>query len=815
MAIVGKVVALTGTAYIITDNGDKRELQLGDAVQTSDTIQTMAGAEVELDMTNGRSMRIGPDQLVAFTPELTNALGFNVLDGEVNLATIETVIKAIESGKDINEVLEETAAGSGGGSNEHGYDFLALLRIVDPLNQFGFNYDFNFRANIDDQPINGRPLDDNGVGTVGGGGGTTLPANNAPTITVILTNNFIEDAPGNALGNIIASYTTSDADLDTVTVTLSDTTHYALDGLGNVTLTAAGLALVNAGTDLPAFTLTPNDGSVNGTAANVDPTVTPVNDAPIANPDTLNIDEDTTNIPLNLLANDSDPDGTTPTIQSINGVPFALGISIPVPNGTVNISATGVITFTPDADFDGTINFPYVITDGVTTANSTVTVNVAPVNDAPIANADIASTPINTAINNINVKGNDTDVDNINAQLTVSAPTLANPALGTVTLNPDSTINFTPATGITGPVIITYTVTDPGGLSSTGTLTVNVGANNPPDSADITKVTNEDTSLVFGIGDFAFNDPDAAQTLNAVRIDSLPTNGTLTLNGNPVVAGQVISDDDIIAGNLVFTPAADANGINYANFTFSVQDSAGAFDTVPNTLTIDVTPVNNDPTVFGGNTSGSGAEDGGAITGTLTATDADGLLDGTIFSVTGAATHGTASINPATGAWTYTPTADYNGLDNFTVTVTDDAGNTSTQVIALTVTAVADIVNDAISTNEDTAITANVLTGSNGASADNFEGTPSVTSVTQGANGTVTFLANGSVTYTPNANFSGTDSFSYTVTSPAGVTETATVNVTVNAANDPTVFGGNTSGSGAEDGGAITGTLTATDADGL
>jgi hypothetical protein len=47
-------------------------------------------------------------------------------------------------------------------------------------------------------------------------------------------------------------------------------------------LTAAGLALVDAGSDLPAFTLTPNDGTVDGTPGNVDPSVTPVNDAPTA-----------------------------------------------------------------------------------------------------------------------------------------------------------------------------------------------------------------------------------------------------------------------------------------------------------------------------------------------------------------------------------------------------------------------------------------------------------------------------------------------------------------------------------------------------
>ena len=147
------------------------------------------------------------------------------------------------------------------------------------------------------------------------------------------------------------------------------------------------------------------------------------------------------------------------------------------------------------------------------------------------------------------------------------------------------------------------------------------------------------------------------------------------------------------------------------------------------------------------------------------------------------------------------------------MTITDDAGNTSTQVISVTVTPVVDLTNDSLTTAEDTAISANVLTGTNGATADSFEGTPVLTSVTQGANGSVTFFANGTVTYTPNANFNGTDSFTYTITS-GGVTETATVTVNVTAVNDPTVVTGGTSGSGTEDT-TVTGTLTATDAEGL
>ncbi|TKB64477.1 MAG: tandem-95 repeat protein, partial [Nitrospira sp.] len=202
------------------------------------------------------------------------------------------------------------------------------------------------------------------------------------------------------------------------------------------------------------------------------------------------------------------------------------------------------------------------------------------------------------------------------------------------------------------------------------------------------------------------------------------------------------------------------------SFTYTIT-SGGVTETA--TVTVTVTAVN-DPTSITGGTSGTGNEDT-TLTGMLTATDSDGLSDGTVFSVSANATNGSASIDPATGLWSYTPNADWNGSDSFTVTITDDAGNSSTQVISVTVTPVVDLTNDSLTTNEDTAISANVLTGTNGATADSFEGTPVLTSVTQGANGSVTFLANGTVTYTPTANFTGTDSFTYTITS-GGVTET-------------------------------------------
>src|SRR5206468_2035317 len=141
-----------------------------------------------------------------------------------------------------------------------------------------------------------------------------------------------------------------------------------------------------------------------------------------------------------------------------------------------------------------------------------------------------------------------------------------------------------------------------------------------------------------------------------------------------------------------------------------------------------------------------GVEDGAAITGTLTATDADGLATPN-FTVTGAASHGTASINAGTGAWSYTPVADYNGADSFTVRITDNDGNSATQVITVNVSAVADIAADSATTAEDTAVVTNVLAN------DSFENAGrTITSATNGLHGSVSIVdaAAGTVRYTPN-----------------------------------------------------------------
>jgi hypothetical protein len=108
-------------------------------------------------------------------------------------------------------------------------------------------------------------------------------------------------------------------------------------------------------------------------------------------------------------------------------------------------------------------------------------------------------------------------------------------------------------------------------------MTANVTAvNDAPTASNRTITTNEDTARALAVADFGFADVDAGNTLQSVTLTSLPTAGSLKLNGVAVTANQVVSVADITAGHLIFTPAANANGLGYASFGFKVSDGSVA-----------------------------------------------------------------------------------------------------------------------------------------------------------------------------------------------------------------------------------------------
>ncbi|HYD32507.1 MAG TPA: hypothetical protein VEB64_16820, partial [Azospirillaceae bacterium] len=152
---------------------------------------------------------------------------------------------------------------------------------------------------------------------------------------------------------------------------------------------------------------------------------------------------------------------------------------------------------------------------------------------------------------------------------------------------------------------------DGSGLGIYGTF---LPINAAPSGSDTTVTVLEDTAYTFAVADFGFTDPDSGDALSAVRVDTLPAAGSLTLNGTAITAGTVVGAADIAAGKLTFVPAADANGAGHASFTFSVRDTAGpSFAAVPKTLTVDVTAVNDAPTLSATGAAATFTEGGAAV----------------------------------------------------------------------------------------------------------------------------------------------------------------------------------------------------------
>src|SRR6185437_4410990 len=170
---------------------------------------------------------------------------------------------------------------------------------------------------------------------------------------------------------------------------------------------------------------------------------------------------------------------------------------------------------------------------------------------------------------------------------------------------------FAPAANANGAnyASFTFQVQDDGGVLNGGvdlaatarTMTVNVtSVNDAPRGANNTVTTLEDTAYIFKAADFGFSDASdsPANGFLAVKIATLPAAGSLTDNGTAVTAGQFVKTADIAAGKFAFAPAANANGANYASFTFQVQDDGGVLnggvdlDATARTMTINVTPVN-------------------------------------------------------------------------------------------------------------------------------------------------------------------------------------------------------------------------------
>ena len=375
--------------------------------------------------------------------------------------------------------------------------------------------------------------------------------------------------------------------------------------------------------------------------------------------------------------------------------------------------------------------------------------------------------------------------------------------------------------GNSGTQTATFTVTRT--LPNSGLATVNyatAGATATPGS----DFTAENGTLTFALGDVSeditidvtgdrldeldesffvnLSGASGASLLDAIGLGTILDNDSSPISSHQQVStdedealavtlGATDADDDTLSFDIVdapehgdlsgegaeqvYTPHDDYNGFD--SFSFRASDGVNESGVAEVAITID--PINDDPSAVDDALSLS--EDAAATPVPVLDNDSD--VDGDDVAVTAVTDppHGTATVD-AESFVTYTPDANYNGLDSFNYTIIDGEGGTSTGEVAVTIAAVNDApnaVNDSATVAEDGSQSVNVRSNDS-----DVDGNPlTITVVGSPLHGTAVLQA-GNVLYTPSPNYNGSDTFAYTISDGAGGTATAIVAMTVTPVND-------------------------------
>uniref|UniRef100_UPI0006501E5A tandem-95 repeat protein n=1 Tax=Halomonas sp. PR-M31 TaxID=1471202 RepID=UPI0006501E5A len=511
-----------------------------------------------------------------------------------------------------------------------------------------------------------------------------------------------------------------------------------LEGIGSLTIQANGRYIFtpveNWNGQVPTISYTVTDGELTDTAE-LNLTVTPVNDAPVAQDDTATGDEDA---PLNgnVLANDSDVDGDALTVSnfSIAGVEYAAGETAELEGiGSLVIASDGSYTFTPVGNWNGQVPaVSYTVTDGNLTDTAELSLTVAAVNDAPVAQNDTAIGDEDAVITG-NVLNNDSDVDD--DSLTVSDFTIVDTTyqageaaelegIGTLVVASDGSYIFTPVENWNGRVpTISYTVTD-GELTDTAELNLTVSAVNDAPVAQPDSATGDEDAVITG--NVLDNDSDVdgdSLTVTDFTIDdtTYQAGDTAELEG----IGSLIVQTD---GRYTFTPVENWNG-QVPSVSYTVTDG-NLTDTAELNLT--VTPVNdapvaeddsvtgNEDTVLSGNVLDNDSDVDGD---SLTVSDFT-IVDTTYQSGDTAELEGIGTLVVASdGSYTFIPVENWKGqVPAISYTITDGS-LTDTAELSLTVTAVNDAPvaeGDSVTGDEDAPLSGNVLTNDSDVDGDSL-----------------------------------------------------------------------------------------------
>ncbi len=585
-----------------------------------------------------------------------------------------------------------------------------------------------------------------------------------------------------------------------------------------------------------SFTYTVSDGKGGSATGTVQVTVTPVNDPPVAQPDTATVAEDGS-VVINVIANDTDVDGNSLSVTVV-GQPA---------HGSATKLSSSSVQYVPAANYNGPDSFTYTISDGNGgTATAVVQVTVTAVNDVPVA-ANDSLTLAEDSSATINVTANDSDADG--DTLTVSS---VGPAgHGTTSKISATSVRYVPAPNYHGTDSFTYTITDGKGGSATGTISVTVTpVNDPPvaindawtvpqgGSVTINPAANDtdvdgDALVVTAFGQpqhgtttslssvsiaytpaagfsgtdaftYTVSDGKGGTATGTVSITVIDTNGSPVANndtavtnedspiqiavlandsdpdGDPLTIQQVLPAQNgqvvIVGGSAVrYSPNPNFHGTD--SFTYVAADPGGKTDSA--TVQVTVTPVNDPPVA---NADTASVPRNGSVTINVVANDTDLEGDPLTVSAVGTPAHGTAFRLSSTSVQ-YVAATNYTGPDSFTYTVSDGKGGVATAIVSITVTQANSApiaLNDTATVVEDGTLTISVLANDSDPDGDPL----TVTSVSQALNGSLSIVSGNAVRYTPRADYHGADNFTYTI-SDGALTATAAVSIQVTPVNDP------------------------------
>lgn len=467
-------------------------------------------------------------------------------------------------------------------------------------------------------------------------------------------------------------------------------------------------------------------------------TVLSVNDGPTAINDSFTIDEDSS-LAANVGWNDYDADGDL----------LAYAVTINVTHGNLTFNADGSFSYSPNTNYFGSDSFQYSACDnGGLCSTATVTFDIASVNDLPVANDDFFVTNEDTSVSG-NVANNDIDADG--TALTYSF--ITGDTYGTFNLNVNGQFTYTPEPDFNGFVFITYSACDPQNACSQAVLQITVNPiNDPPVANDDVFTMAEDENIS---GDVSMNDSDVENSPLTFSLIGAAQNGVLSFNS---------------MGAFNYTPYPDFTGVEI--IVYQVCDIDGACSSA--TLTINVTPANDPPFALGEFVHVLEDDIG---YGDLSLNDYDVDGDALTYSIVGNALHGIFILQP-NGAYQYTPTPDYSGMDSVQYMVCDPQNLCVTVQIVIVV----DFVNDAPVVQIETieVIQDQLYNGSVATNDFEPDGEVLVYVIDQdNSNGIFTLHEDGTFTYLPNDGVTGTFFLTYFACDPCAVCSMGTLTIHV------------------------------------